>query len=102
MLKGTGTLASKSRLTALYGRAESSPSQPSKRPRKSRKGRKKDSSGFFLGKEVERREKKEKDPTNWNGLLLWMMFCSIRDRVSSSIKVEGAGEGKGKKVDRTG
>lgn len=28
MLKGTGTLASKSRLTALYGRAESSSSQP--------------------------------------------------------------------------
>ena len=28
MLKGTGTLASKSRLTALCGRAESSSSQP--------------------------------------------------------------------------
>lgn len=104
MLKGTGTLASKSRLTALYGRAESSSSQPlflktvdwfESRSRETSKEEKKDSSGFFLGKEVERkRERKRRTlPIGWNGLLLFRLW--IFDRVPVGLGWGGKGSGAG-------
>lgn len=60
MLKGTGTLASKSRLTAL-GRAESSFPQPLF------KGEEKIPLASSWERSRKKKREKEKDPTNWMG-----------------------------------